>query len=315
MRRGVLYSPYMPEEKLRADYAAVDRNYQRDLRVVGWRPKLLRAGVIAWAILDIALVGFFVVSIVVYVVSGSFQDVRDVATIARNVGVAHMVSLTRAAEPMLLGDARVLTRDQGSYDMYAVVENPNAEWYATFDYYFIAGSLTTTTTQASLMPSESRYVLGLKVAAATRPSGAELVVENVVWQRVDRHEVLDTEEFLSDHEGFTVLSSEYAPDVIFEKDTVGRSTFTIKNDTAYSYFTPTFAVLLKRGGVVVAVNQVTLSQFASGETREVIVHWFGDVPASGLVEILPQLNYFDRSVYMAPEGELGDDIRDRPVRR
>lgn len=305
----------MPEEKNHADYAAVDRNYQRDIRVVGWRPRVLHAVVVVWAVIDVLLVGFFIVSIVSYIVSGSFQDVRDMATIARNVGVAHEVSLGRAAQPMLLGDVRVLTRDTDSYDMYATIENGNDEWYATFDYYFTNGKLTTATSQATVLPSETRYVLGLKIASDIRPAGMTLEVENVVWRRVDRHSIPSTQEFLDDHSGFTIVSSAYAPDVVFENDTVGRSTFVMKNNTAYSYAAPTFNVLLKRGGVIVGVNQVSLTDFVSGETREVVVHWFGDIPASGVVEVIPVIDYFDDSLYTDPAGELGSDIRDRPVRR
>ncbi|MBI1908354.1 hypothetical protein HYS28_02970 [Candidatus Uhrbacteria bacterium] len=300
----------MPEEKLRQDYAAIEKDYQRDVRIVSWRPKFVAAGYLAWALVDVALLVFFLVNVVLYVVSGSFEEAREIATMAQNVGVAREVSVARAAEPIILEDVHVLTRAQGSYDLYAIAENPNAEWYATFDYYFVAGDVTTDVTQGSLMPGESRYLLGLGVEAESRPAGASIVVDNVVWERVDRHEVTDTAEFLVDHEYFTVSGGTYAVDVELASDSVGRSTFTITNNTAYSYISPTFVVLLTRSGVVTAVNQVVLSGFETGETRDVTVHWFGAVPTNGTVEVIPAINYFDEDAYMAPPGEVQSDIRD-----
>lgn len=280
------------------------------MRVVGWRPKLLQAGFFAWVLLDAALVLFFLVTVVTYVVSGSFAESRSIATIGQNSGSLHVAALNRAAKPILLGDVRVLARDTGAYDLYSVIENPNSEWYATFDYYFTAGSTNSASTEGSLMPSEERYLLGLNVQAESRPNGSTLVLENVVWHRIDRHEINNTAEFLVDHGNFVVDASSYAVDVELKDDSVGRSLVTLRNNSAYSYFSPSFVVLLKRSGVIVAINQVTLSEYFSGESRDVAVHWFGTIPTSSTVEVIPTINYFDERVYMDPPGELAEDTRE-----
>lgn len=306
----MLYSPYMLEEKQGGEFANVERDYHRSVRVVGLRPKLLHAAFFAWALLDAALIIFFLVNVVAYVVSGSFAELRDIATIGQNAGALHDVSLARAAKPMLLGEVHVLARDTGSYDMYAEVENPNAEWYATFDYYFTAGTVHTARTEGSLMPSESRYLLGLNAASDKRPTGADLVVENFVWHRVDRHAIANTAEFLAARSNFVVDASSYSVDVELKDKSIGRSLVTLRNASAYSYGEPAFVVLLKRSGVVVGVNQVTLSNYYTSETREVNVHWFGAVPTSGSVEVVPVINYFDESMYLDPPGEISEDLRD-----
>lgn len=300
----------MAEEKLKPQYDAIEREYARHVRMVDARPRLEAAGLFLWALVDVALIVFFIITVVFYVVSGSFADERSVATVATNAGVAHETALARAAEPMVVEDARVLARDTDSYDLYSIIENPNDEWYATFDYYFDTGSQTTPVAQGSLMPGETRYLLGLDVDADSRPAGAEVMIEDVVWERVDRHAIENTAEFLLNHNDFTVSDSAYAVDVALSEDSVGRSTFTITNETAYSYVNPTFTVLLKKSGVLVAINQVSLSQFVTGESRPISVHWFGTVPTNATVEVLPTINYFDEDEYMSPPGEISEDIRD-----
>jgi hypothetical protein len=300
----------MVEQKLQGDFADIERRYKEGVTVTTWRPKLVIAGLVIWGVIDVVLVIFFLVTITTYVVQGSFDDSRSIGTIGQNAGVLHAAAVARLAKPILTNDAHVLTHDATTYDMYAVVENVNTEWYATFNYHFTAGQVTTPFALGNLMPSESRYLTALNVAAEKRPVGAQLVISDVVWHRVDHHEIVDTAAYLEVRNDWQVTDEVYAPDVVLAADTVGRSTFTLKNATAYSYFLPTFTVLLKRGGAVIGVNEVTLSQFMTGEARAVAVHWFGDIPTSGTVEVLPAINYFEAGVYTKPPSDVLTDPRD-----
>lgn len=282
----------------------IEQDYRRNVAIVEARPKLEQGLLFAWLLVDVALIAYFIVSVVLYLVAGSFTEVRSMATIAQNAGDLRDASLARAADPLVLGDVRVLVRDAGSYDVYATVENANNEWYVTFDYSFT--DVDAAPQRATVMPGETAYVLALGIEAAARPSGAQLKIEHEVWTRVDRHTVPDTAEFLVAHSNFALSEAAYAVDVALEKDTVGRSVFTLTNNTAYSYYDPEFVVLLKRGGTVVGVNTVTVPKLKAGESREVSVHWFGTAPTSASVEAVPSINYFDEETYMDPEGESGD---------
>lgn len=66
--------------------------------------------------------------------------------------------------------------------------------------------------------------------------------------------------------------------------------------------------------MISGINQVVVPQFVASQTREVEVHWFGAVPTSGSLELIPVINYFDKSAYSAPSGADGTDRRD-DVRR
>lgn len=292
-----------------AEVQQIEREYQRDVTITKARPLIANAAVLFWLLLDVGLVLFFLLTVVMYIVSGSFADQRLLGTLDNNVASLHESAAARAADPLLVGDPRVLTRDTGSYDVYAVIENPNTEWYATFTYTFSDG-ISAEPMKGAIMPSAQQYVLALNVELASRPSGATVSVDDVVWHRVDRHDVENTAEYLVDHSNFTVSDSAYDDSITIDSTKVGVSTFTITNNTPYSYYNPTFIVLLKQSGSVVGVNTVTVPQFASGTAREVDTRWFGSVPSTGSVEVLPSINYFDEDEYADPEGEAGTDLRD-----
>lgn len=292
----------------------IEREYQRDVVITNARPKLVSFGLFVWLLVDSALVVFFLVTVVMYLVSGSFTDQRLVATLDNNVASLHGAAVARAADPLLVGDARVLTHDTGVYDVYAVVENPNTDWYATFSYAF-SDDVSAEPATGFVMPGEKKHVLALGVELAAKPSGVNVEVTDVVWHRVDRHAVPNTEEFLVDHGNFVVTDERYDDSITIDQTKVGDATFTLTNNTAYSYYNPIFVVLLEHGGSVIAVNQVTVPRFMAGESREVTVRWFGQAPGAGTVTVVPAINYFDDEAYASPTGDAATDVRDEATKR
>ncbi len=299
----------MGDAPQQSELQKIDRDFQRDSTITAARPKVMQLGLLLWLLLDVGLLLFFFLSVVMYVVSGSFKDQRLVGTFDDNVDALHDAAAARVADPLLVGDAHVLTHDVGAYDVYAVIENPNVEWYATFTYQF-SDDVMTEPVEAFIMPGEEKYLLALNSALASKPSSVTVTVDDVVWHRVDRHEVANTAEFLVEHANFVVSESAYDDSITIDTTKVGESTFMLTNNTPYSYYNPTFIMLLTHGNAVVAVNQVAVPSFVAGETRAVSVRWFGDAPGAGSVEVIPAINYFDEDSYAAPEGELRDDIRD-----
>lgn len=292
-----------------AEVHKIEREYRRDITITTARPLIVRVGLLLWLLIDVGLVIFFLVSVILYLVAGSFREERLLGTLDNNIAALRETSAARAADPLLVGDPHVLTRDIGSYDVYAVIENPNTEWYATFTYAF-SSDVSAEPIAASIMPGEEKYLLALNIALAQRPSGVTVAVNDVVWHRVDRHLVPNTAEFLVLHSNFVVSDSAYDDTIVIDGTNIGVSTFTIANVTPYTYYNPTFVVALTHGSVVVGVNIVTVPQFIAGSTREVSVRWFGSAPGAGSVEVIPSINYFDEDEYADPDGAAGTDIRD-----
>lgn len=303
---------FMEEQsKISPELHAIEKQYARDVRIVEAQPLLRRIGLYA-AIATEGLLGvFFIVTVFGYIIQGSFSDVRAAGpAFGSNIASFRAVAAAGDAKDMNIGVAKVVQGTPTSVDFYATIENPNADWFATFTYVFTAGAVTTGEQEGFVMPGERAYLLALGVAAESRPTTPSVSVENIVWHRVNRHLAPDVADWLDKHDAFTISDPTYTTEIDLTETTIGRTTFTVTNATPYAYWAPQYTVILERAGAIVGVSRATLLAFDSGEARDVEVRWYGDIPVTATATVIPSINYFDRDVYMPPRGTRGEDIRD-----
>jgi hypothetical protein len=296
---------------LAPELQAIERQYERDVRIVEAQPLLRRIGVLSAITVEV-LVGIFLLVVVFgYVINGSFADLRAAGvTFGANADAFHAIATASDAKELNLGSAKVVQGTPSSFDFYSVITNPNDDWFATFAYSFTSGSITTDAQEGFVLPGEKAYLLALGIDAETRPGTPAISVENIVWHRVDRHIAPDTDVWLEQHNAFNISEPTYTTDIDLGTANIGRTTFTITNTTPYAYWTPQFTVILERAGAVVGISQATLTEFDSSEARDVEVRWYGDLPVTATATVIPSINYFDKSSYMPPRGTPGEDIRD-----
>lgn len=295
---------------LSPELQAIEREHQRDVRIVEARPKLMRLGFALAVIADVAMVAFFAFVIIGYVVSDSFAELRSAGGFDDNIAAMHAIAKGSDAQQLVLGSAKVLQGTATSYDFYATVKNTNTDWYATFTYSFSAGSTTSRTEDGFVMPGENKYLLSLGTRAENRPSSPSITLENIVWHRINHHDAPDVAVWLAEHGSFLLTTPTYAADIALANEKIGRTTFTVTNASPYSYWAPQFNVILERAGAVVGVSRATLSQFIAGEVRNAEVRWYGEIPLTATATVAPNVNFFDESSYMSPQGTQGIDPRD-----
>ncbi len=291
------------------EYRAIDSRYRRDVAIVNARPKLETAGFVLWVAVDILLVLTFVFGVVMYIVSGSFTDARAVASIFSNVANSHAGVVRLAPTNLDLQEAKSASVVAGKYDLYASLDNPNADWYATFDYVFSYDGGVTESYSGFINPGEKKLLTAINIPFERRPSGLRISLENQVWHRVDRHVIANTQTFLAERANITVDLASYDKSVLIGEEQIGRTTLILSNRTAYAYWNPEFIVKLMRGSTVVSITKIAVPEFLAGETRPLEIRWFGEVPPSGTISVEPAIFYFDDSVYMHPDDEMGQDVR------
>lgn len=296
---------------LSPELQAIEKQYERDVRIVEAEPLLRRIGIVGAFFLETIVGVFSLIVVVGYIIQGSFTELRAAGvTFGANLDTFRAIASASDAKELELGAARVLQGTPTSYDFYATVRNVNEDWFATFTYTFSSGSINTEAQEGFVMPGEQAYVLALGVDAASRPGTPKISVENIVWHRVDRHVAPDTAIWLERHHGFVISEPTYTTDIAFGTTNIGRTTFTVTNATPYAYWTPQFTVILERAGAIVGISQATLTEFDSGEARDVEVRWYGELPVTATARVLPAINYFDTDRYMPPRGTPLEDIRD-----
>jgi hypothetical protein len=227
----------------------------------------------------------------------------------------HAYTKAKGAQPLELDDTRVISIGTSRYDLYTTLMNPNEDWWAEFTYHFdLPGDEDTDSEKGFILPSQQKPVAEFAIESGSPISDAQLVIEHVAWHRVNRHLIPDYTTWADDHLNLLVEDAQFEKETRFDGETYGRTTFTIKNDTAYSYYDIGLYVLLLRGSAVVGVNRTTLSTLVTGEETLVTVNWFGTLPSVSQVEVIPELNIFDLSVYKPLVGESTRDTRTRVFR-
>lgn len=295
--------------KISGEYKAIEAEYRRKVALVAAGPKLEIAGWLLWAVADGVLLLILIFGVFTYIVSGSFSDARTSAGILSNAVTSHLNIVRTAPTGLAIQDAKSVSVTSGKYDLFVTVQNPNAEWFATFDYVFVFDGGQTEPAAGFVNPGDNRLISIINVPIDHRPSGLRLVMSNLTWQRVDKHVIPDVNTFLETRQNITVEEATYFKDVVIGSEQFGRTTLVLKNRTAYAYWEPKFLVKLMRGSTVVSLTEVSVPKFLAGETRTMEVRWFGEVPPSGTIAVEPEIFYFDSGVYMNPDDEVGQSVQ------
>lgn len=188
-----------------------------------------------------------------------------------------------------------LLRSGGMVDVLARVRNPNPEWYVKFEY--IIG-LDENTEKASgfLLPKEERPFF-----RTLRGRGNGTVVfniENVSWRRITPRDTPDFEKFRDEHLNFEIKNAQFTPGSADGKGSLSRAEFTVINQTAYNYAEPKFLVLLYRGSRLIGIQSAVVDNDKSGESRRVELSWINHIGAVSNIEVVPEIDIMDSSVYM-----------------
>ncbi|MBI2551179.1 hypothetical protein HYV73_02425 [Candidatus Uhrbacteria bacterium] len=203
------------------------------------------------------------------------------------------------AEPMVQGPVQVMQSGEGLYDLVARVSNPNADWYARFQYSFHSSAGDTAPQSAVLLPqAEQLPLVVFATPAAATPRDAELTISNFVWIRFDRHAYGTYETFAQNRLDWTIENQGYDQTFQVDNKTVGRVTFDVENPTSYGFYSPSFIILLKQGTRIVGVSRTTISDLRAGERESVSLNWFGTPPPATTIEIVPYVDPFDTQGYI-----------------
>lgn len=248
-----------------------------------------------------------------YVISYAKEHRAVVEMVAIGQADLHSYTVATAARPLSTDDVTVISLGGGKYDFYTTLVNPNTDWWAEFTYEFNGGvEDEANIRQGFILPSEEKPIVALGVEIGSVPRNVNLDIIDISWHRVDRHLVGNYEDWLRDHFNFEIQNVSWTTETPLETtDTIGRVSFSVINDTAFSYYDPVFYSLLMRGNRIVGINRTTLSSLDSFDEQQVDINWFGTLPSVSRVEIVPEVNIFDLDVYKPLVGESSIDTRTR----
>lgn len=201
-------------------------------------------------------------------------------------------------ENLEAGGVTIISAGKEKYDLVAGLYNPNPSWRAEFDYTFVIDGQELSPQSGFILPGEEKFLLNLNAESKAKPRRAELEISNLMWQRVDAHEIPDYATWRDLRLNFVFEDVKFSPAVVRDSITVSRASFNVKNSTAFSFWDVGFHILLYRGNSLAGANFIRLEEFVSGQTRPVEVSWFEPLSSVTQVKVFPEVDIFDRSVYM-----------------
>ncbi len=292
------------------DVKATEKFYKRSQWWISHRARLKHVGFGVWIALDVFLVSFtlwvFVDTFLIH-----YETERGLlrSLLIENPTTLYATSRVQAATPLTIdGTPTVLASGDGAWDVVGFMTNPNEDWWAEAVYQFTYGADTATSPNtAVLYPKTTQPLLALGIKNG-QPTNANLRLLGLRWHRIDPHTIPDFSAWKTERLNLVVADAAFSG-VLGGEKTLGRSTFSVANQSAFGYWSVPLAILLKRGSAIVGVSTTSLEQLEAGETRRVSLTWFESIPGVGEIEVVPLLNLFDASNYLPARSERSRDTR------
>lgn len=243
------------------------------------------------AVFDILLLGFSLWQWGSYIFSGYFKDKILLQEIARPRSDAIVLQEHFAARPLQIQTTQIFSSPGDKADALAVVKNPNDQFAAQFDYDFDWGGGKTALRLGFILPGEEKPIVELGMAGTAGASQIILEIKNLRWQRFTPHQIKDMNEYLAKHLNFTTGN-------VSLNNLERRLSFSLSNETIYSYFEPRFIILLLSNGEPVGAEQVFFNNLLAGEKKLVDLRLLNQNVFASEIKVIADINIFDPGVYI-----------------
>ncbi len=193
-------------------------------------------------------------------------------------------------QPLEVKDVVAIARGPERVDLVGTLVNPNADWGARqVTVHFSLGGQALDPQTLFVNPGSQRPVVRLNVLVPTGGDRqATLTLDQTAWARVGAA-ALPPPSFGA--EKVTLRSTTVAVSGLSFLTVYLRADLTYRS--VYTFVQVTVPILLRDGGRVVAVEELTLDRWATLETKAVNHTWAYPVGRATQAELLPQVNQFD----------------------
>ena len=276
----------------------------KELRLAEWylRHKILLgkigAGVlIVWCVVTI---GYSIWGWGAYLIFGWSQDRRLISQQARELQNYRALQPLYAAKELEVESVQVFRSGAKKFDAVADVKNVNERWSVRLKYHFVFGSEATPIAETVLLPQTARPVAFFGYQSDSYPEGAQFIIDEISWRRLNPHAFPDVAGYQSERLQFAAETFVFRPPEAASGVAVPGIVFDLLNQSAYSYWRPAFYVDLFNGFQRVGILFLSTEQFRAGTRRAIDLRYFGDQLTVTEIRVHPVVDIYDDSVYMSP---------------
>ncbi|MFB6182053.1 MAG: hypothetical protein ABEJ24_04105 [Candidatus Magasanikbacteria bacterium] len=231
-----------------------------------------------------------------YYASGYWADKKIAANEVRQFQNYRNIQPLYKAKPIEVDNISILDTPSGKYNVVAELRNVNLRWLGevTFHFNFPGGRTESKTVTVLPRQRSSRAIFGVDNSNITQ--GAEFVLDDMKWKKIDPHEIRYVENYIKARSQFSIQNFNFTGS---SDEAPANLSFTVENETAYSYWDGRFLVELYNGNSLVAVRDINIEKFITGQKRDVSLTFLKNINITR-VKLHPKINFFSQDSYMAP---------------
>ncbi|MBU1871000.1 MAG: hypothetical protein ABH818_01840 [Patescibacteria group bacterium] len=242
-----------------------------------------------------------------YIMYGMKEDEVIVKEMINSKTIDHSYLMQLGAKDLILYPVTVLSSIDKKNDFVVQIKNVNPKIWARFDYYFLIGTQKTKKQSGFIFPNEIKYFLALAQESLTDSTNAQLVIENLKWQRINSHKISDWPSYYNAHLNITSTDAKFisaSQSELSQELSLNQLSCYTNNKTVFNYWKVDYSILLFSNNTVIHVNKYTLMDFMSGQTRLIELSLLGNIKHVDKVEVIPEINIMDDDIYIKYKGEV-----------
>ncbi|KKT34996.1 MAG: hypothetical protein UW24_C0017G0005 [Parcubacteria group bacterium GW2011_GWA2_44_12] len=177
----------------------------------------------------------------------------------------------------------------GVYKLIAKIVNQNPDWVVwSFSYRFVVDGVETPYQKSFLLPGDN-FVTG-RAESKTPIRGMKLEMNHLIWKQMNQQE---REKIALVKFQTSTLETRFTESTGFE-----NVSFTISNNSAYSFYAVPFLVIARRGADIIEFGYITAAEFQSKESRAFSLQLGKNSLTNTSLAIVPRVNLLDDNAFM-----------------
>ncbi len=244
-----------------------------------------------------------------YYAIGIKEDEQMIREVVQGGIIDHSYLESLSPQKLLISNPEILRGNTGAFDVFVQIQNPNPKHSATFEYCFVARDEIVECGENFILPNDSKYIMALSKEISTNAQNTDFRIKNLSWKRIDVHKYPNWENYSKERLAFNISNIKFTPapsSGLSENISLNILEFTVKNNTAYNYWAVPLDIVLYSSAGIIGVNQYTVTEFMSKESRDITLSWPGNLGRATDIQISPELDILQDDIYIRYQG--GADI-------
>jgi hypothetical protein len=267
--------------------------------ILRYKQRVFDFGIFLLALWCVVSVSYSTYKWMEYAILGYWQDKRLLNESINLVQPYEDMQTSYTAQPLQISTPEVLTSADNTYDIFALITNPNTKHIAYVTYTFIFSNTTTPEKTIAILPGKKQFATELGYPTTIYPYNPTLRIISTRWQRISPHIIFDVSAYTDEHLNIETRDVLHTP----AGTTSGSSdsiSFTLHNKSAYSFYQINGYLVVRSNGTIIAIRPLSIERFLSDEQRTFDLRFLSPLEDVENIEFFPLINIFDPQAYISP---------------